>query len=232
MDKYLIAIAQEEEKQNILLSKKEDILEANKKRTNLEYSYSKREERLKESLEKNKKRKFYLQNKKSLLKQYIKKSLLFGLSMGGCFLLLLVAIIGIGISLHLESFNIDFSHLLNGFFSIGGIMSIVEFRNVSREYRSLTSGYRGNIEEDISKLTEDLESLEHEKEKNRQGIIENLELLEELEMVLKEIESRVLEYRTSRNQLVESIIGNLDQYIKDFQYQEIDVHKLLEKKIH
>ena len=61
MDKYLEAIEKETEKEKLLNTKKCEIIESNKRRENLDKDYQKREDRVKKSLEKEKKRKHYLQ---------------------------------------------------------------------------------------------------------------------------------------------------------------------------
>ena len=232
MDKYLEAIEKETEKEKLLNTKKCEIIESNKRRENLDKDYQKREDRVKKSLEKEKKRKHYLQNKEFYLKEYFKKSIAFGIKVSISFVALLLGIKGFESFLYLDTFSLSISQLLSSFFSIGGMMFLVEFQYVAKEFLSLTYRYHGNVDSSIDILMKEIESIEKKRKMNQERLLENQVLLKEIGETLLEIQEKIAEYQNNRNQLIGNLTENLDRYIHGFQYQETDIHKVIEKKIH
>ncbi len=203
MDKYLEAIEKETEKEKLLNTKKCEIIESNKRR---------------ENLEKEKKRKHYLQNKEFYLKEYFKKSIAFGIKVSISFVALLLGIKGFESFLYLDTFSLSISQLLSSFFSIGGMMFLVEFQYVAKEFLSLTYRYHGNVDSSIDILMKEIESIEKKRKMNQERLLENQVLLKEIGETLLEIQEKIAEYQNNRNQLIGNLTKNLDRYIHGFQF--------------
>ncbi len=232
MDRYLEAIEKEKEKEDVLNSKKREIIDSNNRRERLDKDYQRRKERIGSSLNREKKRKYYLQNRKSYLKDYLKKAFFFGMKVSASFLFILLGIKGFESFFQLDTFSLSVSQLLGSFFVIDGMMSIVEFRHVAKEFLSLTFRYKGNVDLSIDNLSSELENLDNKRQNNQEKILENQELLQEVEFALTEIKEKIEGYQIDRNQLIGNLVNDLDRYINGFQYQETDIHKVIEKKIH
>ena len=114
---------------------------------------------------------------------------------------------------------------------IVALLGSVEFYNVSRDFRSLIIGYNGNIDDDIEETYKQINLVRKRRSKVKEEMKDNSSLLSEVEIAIKEIQAKILEYRTDRNNLIESLVENLDVHIIDFEYQESDIHKVLEKVI-
>lgn len=227
MDKYLELIAQEEEKVGVLENRKAEILDANRIYSEKEKGLDKKEESLSQQRGKYQKIKYYLENSKSCRKAFLKKAIAFGIKCSATFMSFIIAI-----SLLIE--NVSSIPLLKCFVSFLGVsvlLGIVEYRNVSREYNHLLGDYRGNIDEDLQANEGELDSVKKEKIKVKNAIYANEELLKEIEGVLQSLKEEVLLYRNARNNLIEKLIGELDNYIVEQNFPEIDIHKVIEKKI-
>ena len=197
LDKYLEAIEKETEKEKLLNTKKCEIIESNKRRENLDKDYQKREDRVKKSLEKEKKRKHYLQNKEFYLKEYFKKSIAFGIKVSISFVALLLGIKGFESFLYLDTFSLSISQLLSSFFSIGGMMFLVEFQYVAKEFLSLTYRYHGNVDSSIDILMKEIQSIEKKRKMNQERLLENQVLLKEIGETLLEIQEKIAEYQNN-----------------------------------
>ena len=102
---------------------------------------------------------------------------------------------------------------------------------MSREYRRLLRSYHGDINQDISDLQDKIDFLKARQIKNRKAIEINQSFLQEIDSTLKQLREQSNEYRNSRNELINELISNLDNYIEDFSSREIDIHKIMEKTI-
>lgn len=228
MDKYLKLIIQEESKIEVLKQRKKEILNANKNYSEKRKILDREEENLHQQKERYQKIKYYLENSKSCRRGFLKKAVIFGIKCSASF----VAFVFVFSLLmkNIESFSI-FHELLH-FLGIGTILGIVEYKNVSRECNQLLKDYCGNIEEDLKRNEEDYSDTQKEKEKIRVAMQGNSILLQELETVLKSLVEEVSFYRTTRNNLIEKVLSELDEHIKELDFPEIDIQKLIEKKIH
>lgn len=232
MDMYLKAIEEETEKENALKVKKKKLADSNrsKKESNEYYSY--REEQLVERIEDENQRKFYLENRQSCLKEYLKGSVRFGILTGIFF-----AAIVLGLSFFESIWNVDaitisIPALFGGTTAVGGILGLVEFQNLSRDFFRLLRKGDTDVDKTLESLQSELENVRSIQHQNQISMEENQILLGEIDIVLHEIHRKIETYQNERNTLISGIIQNLDNYIQPFDYQETDIHKVIEKKIH
>ena len=108
---------------------------------------------------------------------------------------------------------------------------ILLYYSVSRYFYTVIKGYRGDIDQDIELTNKDILELQSKKNEVETAVNSNNLLLNELEIASSEVRSKILTLRTNRNDLIESLINELDIHIRNFEYQETDIQKILEKKI-
>ncbi len=228
MDKYLEAIEKEEEKVKLLEQKRIEIENSNQRNKQKINRHDKEEAIINQKLEKYRRIKYYLQNKKSCTREFIKRAIFFGIKCGIGFMSITLVLSFLSTGLHL----LPLLKLLSSFLTISSLLGLVEYKNVSREYRNLVSTYHGNIDVDLENLEKNKSELQKDREKNLRALESNQTLLEEIDKAIKELQESISSYRSSRNNLIESLIDNLDSYIIDFVPHEIDIHKVIEKKIH
>lgn len=227
MDKYLKLIVQEEEKVRILENRKKEVLDANRIYSEKEKKLDREEEKLSQQREKYQRIRYYLENSKSCRKNFLRKAVAFGIKCSASFLFFIIAT-----SLLIEKAgSVPFLKCFLGFLVISTVLGMVEYKNVSREYRHLLADYHGDIEEDLKTSKVKLDSVKKEKIKTRDAISANEELLKEIEGVLQALKEEVFSYRSARNNLIEKLISELDNYITEQSFPEIDIHKVTEKKI-
>ncbi len=227
MDRYLEEIEKEEHKIQLLEEKRKEIEDTNTKRRKKDQQYEKEGQSLHYKRKKYQRIKYYLDNEKSFRRQFLRKAISFGLKCGLGF---------IGITLVLSSLCIEPStfpilKVLLSFPAISTMLGLVEYRNVSREFRKLLGNYSGNINHDLLEIEMNTTQLQNKKNKNQEAMQANQALLSEIDEAIIQLKENVNFYRRSRNDLIESLIENLNSYIGDFEPKEIDVHKVIEKKI-
>jgi len=227
LDSYLEIIEDNEAKIRLLEEKKGEIRRSNNERNRKAAQYEKEEERCHQNMRINHKRKYYLDNKKKCKNEFFRKAICFGLKCGSGFMgviLLLVCFIG-------ELHSLPMLQFLLSFITVSSLLGLVELKNVSREYRRLLRSYHGDINQDISDLQDKIDFLKARQIKNRKAIEINQSFLQEIDSTLKQLREQSNEYRNSRNELINELISNLDNYIEDFSSREIDIHKIMEKTI-
>lgn len=228
MDKYLKLIVQEEEKVRILENRKKEVLDANRIYSEKEKRLDREEEKLFQQREKYQRIRYYLENSKSCRKNFLRKAIAFGIKCSASFLsFIIVTSLLIEKAASIPSFECFLSFLV-----ISTVLGMVEYKNVSREYRHLLKDYHGNIDEDLKTSEDELDNVKKEKIKTKDAISANEELLKEIEGVLQALKEEVFSYRSARNNLIEKLIGELDNYITEQSFPEIDIYKVTEKKIH
>lgn len=227
MDRYLEAIEKEESKIQLLVEKRKEIEESNKKRRIKESKYEQEEQKNNFKKQRYQKIKYYLDNQESCRMEFFKKAILFGLKYGIGFIGVTLALA----SLTMKINTIPILRILGGFSTISAMLGFVEYRYVSKEYRELLGDYRGNIENDLEIITLNQKHLQNEKIQNYQAMQDNQILLLEIDKTIKQLQQEVTSYRSIRNSLIDSLIANLDSYIVNFSPTEIDIHKIIEKKI-
>lgn len=230
MDKYLKAIKCEEGKLEMLKAKLEllsSVTDAKKVKIG---DYSREENKLKEEQEFNEERKDFLENKKTYLTSFFIAALKFGgkssLFFWGVIVLITILDYNLG-----NTLNLVLSDVLLGNVAISAILGYVEFYSVSQYFYSVLRGYKGNIDNDIELTNQRLDKAQQAKEKLLEEVRQNDLLFQELEQAIKAVSDKILELRSCRNGVIEALIAELDIHIKDFQYQESDIEKVLEKKI-
>ena len=230
MDRYLCAIKSEERKLGILNERKNALIDTNRKKQQVIDKCDADEKSLLSQQDDNLSRKDYLENKKSYLKEFFKSSLKFGLKSSLWFLvgIVLISLLDYSLSSSIQPNVLD---VLFGNSVIVALLGSVEFYNVSRDFRRLITGYNGNIDDDIEETYKQINLVRKRRCKVKEEMKDNSNLLSEVEIAIKEIQAKILEYRTDRNNLIESLVENLDVHIRDFEYQESDIHKVLEKVI-
>lgn len=231
MDKYLKAIASEEEKLSILNNKKTKLITVNKNKKEVVDKYNYEEKKLNEEQNNNLLRKTFLEHKREYLKDYLVSAFKFGIKSS----LIFLTTVGLLFLLDLKlgsNLEMDIASIIPGNSIITVMLGCVEYYNVSRSYRYLVNGYHGNIDEDIEEVKQKINSIKKDKAKVQTEIKENEEILRDLDLVINEIKSKILEYRKDRNNLIESLISELDNHIEGFEYQESDINKVLKKQIH
>lgn len=227
MDRYLEIIEDNEVKIRLLEEKKSEIRSSNNERNQRAVQYEKEEQRCHQNMRINHKRKYYLDNKKKCKSEFFRKAIFFGLKCGSGFMgIILLTVCFIG-----ELHSLSILQFLLSFITVSSLLGLVEFKNVSREYKRLLRNYHGDINQDISDLQEQIEFLKTRKIKNREAIEINQNFLQEIDNTLRQLREQSNEYRNIRNELVDELIRNLDNYIEDFSSRKIDIHKIMEKTI-
>lgn len=230
-DKYLKAIQSSQIKKEQLEDRRDTLKNENQKKIKEIQLVDQKLSLLEQEKANSKQRKFYLSNYHSLLKEYWKKAIKFGLASGVGFIVMILLIEAIGYLFLKSTIMISLSSFIEVFPVIAGMMGLVEFRYVSKDFFRKTAHYHDNIDDELNAIEE---SLEKEKEKKKfceATILENEQLLAEIEEVLILLNDDILDYQQKRLQLIEQVVEELDQHITDFVPHELDIHKLLEKKI-
>ena len=128
-------------------------------------------------------------------------------------------------------FNLVFSDILLGNIAVSALLGYVEYYSVSRYFYDVIRGYKGDINQDIELTNQGILEVKRKRTNAEEMVSSNELLLQELDSVISEVKSKILVLHTNRNSLIESLINELDNYIEDFEYQESDIQKVLEKKI-
>lgn len=191
-------------------------------KTDLEYRNIDNKIQLEEAL----RLRYYHQDKDSYKKMFLKKALKFGLKcITGSTVMSIIFIIAV---LNMDpSYILDIKSFIQGNLAIGTLMVIVEYLNVGRDFNSLITKRNAKSNETF------IENIETKIIEN-QALINELELkldnldinIKEIEEALEELGARILGYRISRNNLIDSLINGLDNHIVGFEYQEFDNNKV------
>lgn len=230
MDKYLSAIESEDKKLGILQDKRNALIDTNNKKKQVIDKYNSDEKRLSLEQEDNLDRKDYLENRKEYIRSFLLSSVKFGLKSSVWCLLSIALIAFIDFKLG-STVDMQLLDVILGTSAISVLFGAVEYYSVSKYFRSILSGYNGNIDDDIEDTYQKILSVQKRRNKLKEEVNSNEQLLVEVESAIKEVQARILEYRTSRNDLIEALIEDLDVHIRDFEYQESDIQKVLEKQI-
>lgn len=230
MDKYLKAINIEEEKLSKLKKKTAELKSTNEKEKERIAYYQNEEKKLESEQELNFDRKDFLENKKSYIISFLKEALKFSGKASLVFLsfIVLVAILDYNLG---NILNLIFQDVLLGGIAISSILGYVEYYSVSRYFNTVIKGYKGDIDQDIELTNQRLLEVQNKRTKTEAAVSSNNLLLNELELAMVEVREKILTLRTNRNDLIESLISELDVHIRNFEYQETDIQKVLEKKI-
>lgn len=226
MDKYLDAIKKDEVIKTDLTVKKEKLErrreQIKENKIDLEYRNMNNKNQLEEAF----RLRYYHQNKDSCKTMFFKKALKFGLKcIAGSIIMSIIFIIAV---LNMDpSYILDIKSFIQGNLAIGALMVIVEYLNVGRDFNSLITKRNAKSNETF------IENIEMEIIEN-QALINELELklgnldidIKEIEEALGELGVRILGYRTNRNNLIDSLINELDNHIVSFEYQEFDNNKV------
>lgn len=230
MDKYLEAIALEENKLASLREKSSIIRNANNNKKEKIESYKREEEKLKHEQELNLDRKDFIENKKEYIKKFLIESLKFGMKSSIWFIAVIIIVSLADYKLG-NTLNMAIGDVILGNLMISSLFGSVEYYSVSRYFRDLLVGYKGNIDDDIKLTNSKILKKKKSRTKLEEEVNSNNLLLQELEQSIGEVNSNLSDLRFKRKALIDSLIEELDSYIKDFEYQESDIHKVLEKKI-
>lgn len=230
MDKYLEAIALEENKLADLREKSSIIRSANNNKKEKIESYKREEEKLKHEQELNLDRKDFIENKKEYIKKFLIESLKFGMKSSIWFIAVIIIVSLVDYKLG-NTLNMAIGDVILGNLMISSLFGFVEYYSVSRYFRDLLVGYKGNIDDDIKLTNSKILKKKKSRTKLEEEVNSNNLLLQELEQAIGEVNSNLADLRFKRKALIDSLIEELDSYIKDFEYQESDIHKVLEKKI-
>lgn len=230
MDKYLEAIALEENKLASLREKSSTIRNANNNKKEKIESYKREEEKLKHEQELNLDRKDFIENKKEYIKKFLIESLKFGMKSSIWFIAVIIIVSLVDYKLG-NTLNMAIGDVILGNLMISSLFGAVEYYSVSRYFRDLLVGYKGNIDDDIKLTNSKILNKKKSRTKLEEDVNSNNLLLQELEQAIGEVNSNLADLRFKRKALIDSLIEELDSYIKDFEYQESDIHKVLEKKI-
>lgn len=230
MDKYLKAINIEEEKLSKLKKKTAELKSTNEKEKERIAYYQNEEKKLESEQELNFDRKDFLENKKRYIISFLKEALKFGGKASLVFwsFIGLVAILDYNLG---NILNLVFQDVLLGGIAISSILGYVEYYSVSRYFNEVIKGYKGDIDQDIELTNQRLLEVQNKRTKTEAAVSSNNLLLNELELAMVEVRGKILTLRTNRNDLIESLISELDVHIRNFEYQETDIQKVLEKKI-
>lgn len=230
MDKYLKAINIEEEKLSKLKKKTAELKSTNEKEKERIAYYQNEEKKLESEQELNFDRKDFLENKKRYIISFLKEALKFGGKASLVFwsFIVLVAILDYNLG---NILNLVFQDVLLGGIAISSILGYVEYYSVSRYFNTVIKGYKGDIDQDIELTNQKLLEVQNKRTKTEAAVSSNNLLLNELELAIVEVRGKILTLRTNRNDLIESLISELDVHIRNFEYQETDIQKVLEKKI-
>lgn len=230
MDKYLEAIALEENKLASLREKSSIIRNVNNNKKEKIESYKREEEKLKHEQELNLDRKDFIENKKEYIKKFLIESLKFGMKSSIWFIAVIIIVSLVDYKLG-NTLNMAIGDVILGNLMISSLFGAVEYYSVSRYFRDLLVGYKGNIDDDIKLTNSKILKKKKSRTKLEEEVNSNNLLLQELEQAIEEVNSNLADLRFKRKALIDSLIEELDSYIKDFEYQESDIHKVLEKKI-
>ena len=230
MDKYLEAIALEENKLASLREKSSIIRNANNNKKEKIESYKREEEKLEHEQELNLDRKDFIENKKEYIKKFLIESLKFGMKSSIWFIAVIIIVSLVDYKLG-NTLNMAIGDVILGNLMISSLFGSVEYYSVSRYFRDLLVGYKGNIDDDIKLTNSKILKKKKSRTKLEEEVNSNNLLLQELEQAIGEVNSNLSDLRFKRKALIDSLIEELDSYIKDFEYQESDIHKVLEKKI-
>lgn len=230
MDKYLEAIALEENKLASLREKSSIIRNANNNKKAKIESYKREEEKLKHEQELNLDRKDFIENKKEYIKKFLIESLKFSMKSSIWFIAVIIIVSLVDYKLG-NTLNMAIGDVILGNLMISSLFGSVEYYSVSRYFRELLVGYKGNIDDDIKLTNSKILKKKKSRTKLEEEVNSNNLLLQELEQAIGELNSNLADLRFKRKALIDSLIEELDSYIKDFEYQESDIHKVLEKKI-
>jgi DNA repair exonuclease SbcCD ATPase subunit len=230
MDKYLEAIALEENKLASLREKSSIIRNANNNKKAKIESYKSEEEKLKHEQELNLDRKDFIENKKEYIKKFLIESLKFSMKSSIWFIAVIIIVSLVDYKLG-NTLNMAIGDVILGNLMISSLFGSVEYYSVSRYFRDLLVGYKGNIDDDIKLTNSKILKKKKSRTKLEEEVNSNNLLLQELEQAIGELNSNLADLRFKRKALIDSLIEELDSYIKDFEYQESDIHKVLEKKI-
>lgn len=230
MDKYLEAIALEENKLASLREKSTVIRNANNNKKAKIESYKREEEKLKHEQELNLDRKDFIENKKEYIKKFLIESLKFSMKSSIWFIAVIIIVSLVDYKLG-NTLNMAIGDVILGNLMISSLFGSVEYYSVSRYFRELLVGYKGNIDDDIKLTNRKILKKKKSRTKLEEEVNSNNLLLQELEQAIGEVNSNLADLRFKRKVLIDSLIEELDSYIKDFEYQESDIHKVLEKKI-
>ena len=230
MDKYLKAINTEEEKLSKLKKKTAELKSTNEKEKERIAYYQNEEKKLESEQELNFDRKDFLENKKSYIISFLKEALKFGGKANLFFwsFIVLVTILDYNLG---NTLNLVFQDVLLGGIATSSILGYVEYYSVSRYFNTVIRGYKGDIDQDIELTNQKLLEVQKKRTKTEAAVSSNNLLLNELELAMVEVRGKILTLRTNRNDLIESLISELDVHIRNFEYQETDIQKVLEKKI-
>lgn len=230
MDKYLEAIALEENKLASLREKSSIIRNANNNKKEKIESYKREEEKLEHEQELNLDRKDFIENKKEYIKKFLIESLKFGMKSSIWFIAVIIIVSLVDYKLG-NTLNMAIGDVILGNLMISSLFGFVEYYSVSKYFRDLLVGYKGNIDDDIKLTNSKILKKKKSRTKLEEEVNSNNLLLQELEQAIGEVNSNLSDLRFKRKALIDSLIEELDSYIKDFEYQESDIHKVLEKKI-
>lgn len=230
MDKYLEAIALEENKLADLCEKSSVIRRSNNNKKEKIESYKREEEKLKQEQKLNLDRKDFIENKKEYIKKFLIESLKFGMKSSILFIVVIIIVSLVDYKLG-NTLNMAIGDVILGNLMISSLFCFVEYYSVSRYFRDLLVGYKGNIDDDIKLTNSKILKKKKSRTKLEEEVNSNNLLLQELEQAIEEVNSNLADLRFKRKALIDSLIEELDSYIKDFEYQERDIHKVLEKKI-
>lgn len=229
-DKYSLAIKKDEKMKNSLNNKKDRLERRTKKlkdeKKSLEYHNIENARNLEEA----DRLKDYHINKDSYKKKFFKKALKFGIGCSIGFTIFIVLFI-------MLMFKMDPNYILNikpvvgGNLAIGSLMVSIEYLNVSRDFRSLVAKRKEKDNKHFIVVTK-------EEVENNKTLIKELEIkisdlgidINDLNLVIEELDSRILEYRTKRNNLIENLVNGLDNHIEGFEYEMPNIDKIKEKK--
>lgn len=230
MDKYLEAIALEENKLTSLREKSSIIRNANNNKKEKIESYKREEEKLKYEQELNLDRKDFIENKKEYIKKFLIESLKFGMKSSIWFIAVIIIVSLVDYKLG-NTLDIAIGDVILGNLMISSLFGSVEYYSVSRYFRDLLVGYKGNIDNDIKLTNSKILKKKKSRTKLEEEVNSNNLLLQELEQAIGEVNSNLADLRFKRKALIESLISELDVHIRNFEYQETDIQKVLEKKI-
>jgi Branched-chain amino acid ABC-type transport system, permease components len=230
MDKYLEAIEQDSQIKSDLVDKKTKLEESKKSKGKEKKVLEEKNKDYNGAIEEAHVIDDYYKNTKEYKKKFRKRAIRFAI---GC----MIAYIICGGSLVLLMMNVDplyglnIKALIGGNFAIGSLMGAVEYMHVSRDFRELTKkrseGENKSFILEADNMVDENKTLINELELE----IEDLSIdIDDLETVIDELDNRIFDYRSRRNNLVESLVENLDNHIEGFEYEEFTPNKVKDKK--
>lgn len=228
MDQYLKAIQEAEKQITLLCQRKEKIQKIQETKKSLLEKEKREESKIDESLQEEEKRKYFLDHKRDLLKEYFKKALSFGLRTTAIFFLFFLGVKW----LEAPPFDFPVFEMMKCFLVMMTVLGGTEFRFVSQDFRKLTKGYNGDVDEEIESFHQRKKASQEKQQELTVQLQENAVLLEEIVLAQQQIEKQVGELREERQRQIEKLIENLDTYLPHREFPTIEISKLLEKKIH